>query len=184
MVDILISIFLQAIHTRQYILPNASVRMFKQVMIDWYHYYHWCSRLNKHQQTGAPSLLEPIHTRDVLGSIGSSMRHIQALRFLVGLSNTTWTSLDNQTRLFIVWASLIADREGLSPSSSEMRRNLDWLCGVDNTNTIEMAMLLSHVRWMITQSYWKHRSCDNKDSIQITNHPLAKPNVIIINTGG
>lgn len=131
---------------------------------------------------GAALFWNPLHTRDLPWFNRFLDATRQALRFLENLSDTTWTSLDNQTRLFIVWASLIADREGLSPSSSFMRRNLDWLCGVDNTNTIEMAMLLAHVRWMITQSYWKHRSCDNKDSIQITNHPLAKPHIKIINT--
>ncbi len=119
----------------------------------------------------------PLHTRDLPWFQELLNTANQAQQMLEGLSDTDWNALDVETRLFIVWASLVADNEGLSPSSKMMRRNLDWLCSLDNTETDDTAMLVSHLRWMITQSYWKHRSCNNTHPINIIDHPSAKPHI-------
>ena len=124
----------------------------------------------------------PLYTRDLSWFKKSQDTANQALRLLEYLSDTDWDSLDIQTRLFIVWASLTADTEGLSPSSSFMRRNLDWLCSVQSLDTDDNPMLLSHVRWMVTQSYWKHRSCPQEDTISLSEHPFATSQINTITT--
>ena len=124
----------------------------------------------------------PVHTRNLPWFQELLNTANQAQQMLEGLSDTDWNSLDGETRLFIVWASLVADNEGLSPAPTMMRRNLDWLCSIDNIETDDNAMLVSHLRWMVTQSYWKHRSCKGTDPIDIVSHPFAKPHIKTIET--
>lgn len=121
----------------------------------------------------------PLHTRDL--DWFTQVRHTanQALRLLEETPDNDWHALSTQTRLFIVWASLTAEREGLSPSSSFIRRNLDWLCSIENIDS-EIQMVLEHVRWMVTQSYWKHRSCSADEQLSLYEQSLAKPQMQII----
>ena len=98
----------------------------------------------------------------------------RSLTFLETLSADTWNALDIETKLFIVWASLTADNEGLSPSTSLMRRNLEWLCTPLKPEHSHTQALLSHVRWMVSQSHWKHRSCSTSDShLAFEDNPIS-----------
>ncbi len=119
---------------------------------------------------------DALHTRDLswynelLGTIHKALRHLELL------PESQWNTLDFKAQLYIVWASLIADQEGLSPSAVLMRRSLTWLCGLSDTDIELDRALISHVRWLVTQSYWKHRSCTGS-SQPLSTHPLTAQTV-------
>ena len=102
---------------------------------------------------------DALHTRNLSWYNGVLHAVQKGLRQLEQVSEDRWETLDFEVQLYILWTTLIADQEGLSPNSTSMRRQLSWLCGLSDTDIELDRALISHVRWMVTQSYWKHRSC-------------------------
>jgi hypothetical protein len=105
---------------------------------------------------------------------------LNALRDLEELNNEEWRLLDFHTQLYIVWASLIADQEGLSPQSTFMRRNIDWLCTLSDTDIKEDAALISHLRWLLKGSNWKHRACLEGDSLSLIEHQATSDFILTL----
>ena len=107
-------------------------------------------------------------------------RALNSLRLLETITNEKWVLLDFHTQLYIVWASLIADQEGLSPQSTFMRRNIDWLCTLSDTDIKEDAALISHLRWLLKDSHWKHRACLEGESLPLIEHQATSDFILTL----
>ena len=107
-------------------------------------------------------------------------RSIKSLKLLESIPNEEWTQLDFHTQVYIVWASFIADQEGLSPKSVFMRRNIDWLCTLSDTDIPEDAAITSHLRWLLRESHWKHRSCEEGESLSLIEHTATMTTMVVL----
>jgi|GEM_PF-4545598 len=107
-------------------------------------------------------------------------RSIKSLKLLESIPNEEWTQLDFHTQVYIVWASFIADQEGLSPKSVFMRRNIDWLCTLSDTDISEDAAITSHLRWLLRESPWKHRSCEEGESLSLNEHTATMTTMVVL----
>ena len=99
---------------------------------------------------------------------------VQSQSYLENMSLNTWQQLDFQTQISIVWASLIAEQQGMTPASHWMHRNLDWLCNLSDTDIPEDRATVAHVRWLLQESMWTHRSCTVGVTASFEEHPVTK----------